>query len=397
MATGTYLTVDEITRESLRVLHQKLNFIGSIDRQYDGSFAKTGAKIGDSLRIRMPNEYEVTDGATLVVQDTEETSQALQISKRKHVGMHFDMQELTLDIDRFSERYIEPAVARLAAVMEADAMTMYQDVYNAIWTPGSAITYNDILSGRVKMQNSLAPMTNRTANLNSQDMADLVKDTKSLFNNQSNIGKQYREGYMGYVAGYDFMENTLWPLHTCGSEDGNYVVNTSTGITSGTATITVSGGTGTLAKGDVFTIAGVYQVHPETKEATSVLQQFVVTTAYSGGGGSVAVSPTPITSGAKQNISITGAGSGKTVTVAGTASGSDGTSLLYQKEAFTFATADLELPGGVDFASRKNKDGISMRIVRDYDINNDKMPCRIDVLYGYKALRPQFATRLHFN
>jgi hypothetical protein len=398
MASNTLLTPDDITREFLRVLHQKANFLTTIDTQYDDRFARDGAKIGDSLRIRNPVQYEVTTGKTLVAQDTTETSQTLQITTQKHVGMNFSMKEMTLDIQDFSERYIEPAASVLVASIEADAMSMYKDVYNSIWDDGNAIDYDDILDARVLLQNSLTPGGQRFANLSPKDTAELIKDTKSLFNNQTELGKQFLEGYIGRAAGFDFMENTLWPLHTAGGEDGAYVVNTSTGITSGSATIAVTGGTGTLAEGDVFTIVGVYTVHPETKQATTTLQQFVVTSAYSGGNGNITVSPTPITSGARQNVSIVSAGGGKSVVVAGTASGTTNVSMLYHKEAFTFATADLEMPdASVGFKSRKSKDGISLRVVRQYDINNDNMPCRVDVLYGYKALRPEFAARLHFN
>jgi hypothetical protein len=247
------------------------------------------------------------------------------------------------------------------------------------------------------IQRGLAPTSDRSANLNSKDMADLVKDTKTLFNDQAQLSKQYLEGYMGRAGGFDFMENTLWPGHTRGAADANYVVNTSTGITSGSATIAVTAGTGSLVVGDVITIVGVNSVHPETKIDTGVLQQFVITTLYAGGAGNITVSPTPITSGAKQNVVINSAGAGKAVVVAGTASGADTTSLLYQKDAFTFATADLIMPSGVDFARREVQDGISLRIVRAYDINNDNFPCRIDILYGYKTLRPEWATRLHYN
>lgn len=394
--SNSILTPTAVTREALRILHQKLNFVGSINRQYDDSFAKSGAKIGDSLKIRMPNQYTVRTGKTIDVQDTTETSQTLTVATQKGVDVNFSSADLTMSLDDFSKRVLDPAMAVLAANVEYDAMSMYKNVYNSIWTPGSAITYNDVLDGRVLMQRGLAPMGDRTANLNSQDMVDLVQDTKTLFNDQGQLSKQYKEGYMGRAAGFDFLENTMWPGHTCGSENGSYVVNTSTGITSGTATITTTAGSGTLAVGDVFTVVGVNSVHPETKVDTGVLQQFVVTEAVSGTG-AWAVSPTPITSGAKQNIVINSAGSGKTVVVAGTASGADTTSLMYQKDAFTFATADLVMPKGLDFSAREVFDGISLRIVRQYDINNDNLPCRIDILYGYKTLRPEWATRLHFN
>jgi len=394
---NSILTPTAVTREALRILHQKLNFVGSINRQYDDSFAKSGAKIGDTLKIRMPNRYTVRTGKTIDTQDTAEDSQNLQVATQKGVDTNFSSADLTLSLDDFSKRILEPAMAVLAANIEYDAMSMFKDVYNAQWTSGSAITYNDVLSGRVKIQGGLAPLTDRTANLNSQDMADLVKDTKTLFNDQAQLSKQYKEGYMGRAAGFDFLENTLWPGFTRGAANTSYVVNTSSGITSGSATVAVTAGTGAMNKGDVFTIAGVNSVHPETKVDTGNLQQFVVTADYAGGAGNITVSPTPITSGAKQNVVINSAGAGKAVTFAGTASQQDGTSMLYQQDAFTFATADLVMPNGVDFAKREIMDGISMRIVRQYDINNDNLPCRIDVLYGYKTLRPEWACRLHFN
>ena len=395
--SNTVLTDTKVTRKALSILHQKLNFIGTINRQYDDSFAKQGAKIGTTLKIREPNEYTVRTGATIDVQDTTEASQTLTVATQKGVDIHFTSVEMTMSMDDFADRVLEPAMARLAANIEYDVMSnVYKDVYQAIWTPGSAIAYNDILEGAVLMDRSLAPTGKRYANLNPQDKVDLIQDQKTLFNAQGELSKQFVEGYIGREAGFDFLMNTMWPGHTCGSENGSYVVNTSTGITSGTATITTTGGSGTLAAGDVFTVVGVNSVHPETKADTGVLQQFVLTSAASGTG-AWAVSPTPITSGAKQNIVINSAGAGKTVTVAGTASTAVGTSMLFQKEAFAFATADLVMPKGVDFAAREVFDGISMRVVRQYDINNDKFPCRLDVLYGYKAIRPQLAVRVHNN
>jgi len=391
--SNTVLTPTAVTREFLRILHQKLNFIGTIVRSYDDSFADEGAKIGDSLKIRLPNQYTVTSGATLNVQDTVEESVTLQVATQKHVGMNFSTSELTLSLDDFSKRIIEPAASVLAANVEADAMNMFKDVYNSNWNVGAAATYNKVLDARVLLQRGLAPLNDRYVNVNPLDMADIVKDTKTLFNDVGQISKQYKEGYLGRVAGFDWMENTMWPGFTRGAGT-SYVCNTSTGITSGTATITLSGGSGTSAVGDVFTIQDVYSVHPETKVSTGVLQQFVVTAA---GTTSQAVSPTPITSGAKQNVTLVSAGASKTVTFLGTASTASQTSMLYQKEAFAFATADLLMPKGVDFSAREVMDGISLRIVRQYDINNDKLPCRVDVLYGYKTLRPQFAARLHNN
>lgn len=391
--SNTLLTPTMVTREALRILHQKLTFIGSINRQYDSSFAKEGAKIGDSLKIRLPNQYVVTDGAALTTQDTTENSVTLQVSTQKHVGMNFTSAELTLSLDDFSKRIIEPAMAVLAASVEADALNMRKDVYQQANNTAAAITFANVLSGRRKLQDALAPANDRTALLSSNDGALLVDALKGLFQDTGQISKQYREGHMGYAAGFNFAESTHLSTQTRGDADANYVVNTSTGITSGSADITTTAGTGTINAGEIFTIEGVNSVHPETKVDTGNLQQFVAVTTETAAG-TWTISPTPVTSGPTQNVVINSAGASKDVVIVGTASTNYGQSMVYQKDAFTFATADLVMPKGVDFGAREVYDGISLRIVRDYDINNDRLPCRVDILYGYKTLRPQLAARL---
>jgi hypothetical protein len=388
---NSLLTPTAVTREALRVLHQKLNFVGSVTRDYDDSYAKTGAKIGDSLKIRLPNQYTVRSGATLSAQDTTESSVTLQVATQKGVDLNFTSVDLTLSLDDFSKRILDPAMSVLAANIEADALSMYKQVYQSIWNGGSAATYNKALDARVLLQRSLAPANERTALMDSLAMADVVKDTKTLFQDDASIAKQYKEGYMGRAAGFDWAENTLMPSHTRSAANGAYLVN---GAAQTGATLTVDTGANAPSEGDVITIAGVYSVHPETKVSTGVLQQFVI-----GSGASTTsfpISPSIITSGATQNVSGSPADNAA-VTFAGTASTAVQTSLLFQKGAFAFATADLVMPQGVDFASRQVLDGVSMRIVRAYDINNDKFPCRLDVLYGYKTLRAQLACRYHNN
>jgi hypothetical protein len=388
---NSLLTPTAVTREALRVLHQKLNFVGSVTRDYDDSYAKTGAKIGDSLKIRLPNQYTVRSGATLSAQDTTESSVTLQVATQKGVDLNFTSVDLTLSLDDFSKRILDPAMSVLAANIEADALSMYKQVYQSIWNGGSAATYNKALDARVLLQRSLAPANERTALMDSLAMADVVKDTKTLFQDDASIAKQYKEGYMGRAAGFDWAENTLMPSHTRSAANGAYLVN---GAAQTGATLTVDTGANAPSEGDVITIAGVYSVHPETKVSTGVLQQFVI-----GSGASTTsfpISPSIITSGATQNVSGSPADNAA-VTFAGTASTAVQTSLLFQQGAFAFATADLVMPQGVDFASRQVLDGVSMRIVRAYDINNDKFPCRLDVLYGYKTLRAQLACRYHNN
>jgi len=398
---NSLLTINMITREALRVLHQKLNFVGSINREYDSSFAKDGAKIGDTLRIRLPNQYVTRTGPTLSANtDTEERQVSLQVATQRGVDLNFQSTELTLSLDDFSSRILEPAMAQLAASIEADALTMYQDVSQSNWNGGSAATLARVLQGRKLMQDSLAPLNDRTALLNTQDNVDLVDSLKGLFQDSTNIAKQYREGYMGRTAGFDFAENTLLPRHTRGAANAAYTTSTLVAVLPVTSTtpvsaITVATGTGAMNKGDVFTIGNVFSVHPETKVSTGVPQQFVVTANYAGGAGSVSISPAIVMAGGAQNVVIPTTSATAAIAFAGTASTAVGTSLLYQKDAFTFATADLLMPKGVDMAAREVFDGISMRIVRQYDINNDRFPCRLDVLYGYKTIRPQLAARLH--
>jgi hypothetical protein len=380
-----------ITRESLRILHQKLNFVGSIERQYDESYAKSGAKIGDSLKIRLPNQYTVRTGANLSAQDTTETSVTLQVATQKGVDLTFTSVDLSMSLDDFSKRILEPAMSVLAANIESDAMAMYKDVYQSVWNGASAATLAKVLAGRKLLQDALAPPNNRTANLNTQDTVDLVDALKGLFQAGDNIAEQYREGQMGRTAGFDFVENTMWPSHSRGGSNGAYLTN---GATQTGATLAVDTGATAPSQGDVITIAGVYKVHPETKVSTGILQQFVI-----GSGAtttSFPISPAIVASGATQNVS-NAAADNSAIAFLGTASTAVGTSLLYQKEAFAFATADLVMPTGVDFARREVLDGISMRIVRQYAISTDTFPCRLDVLYGYKTLRPQLAARLHNN
>ena len=390
------LTPTMVTREALRVLHQKLNFVGNIVRDYDDSFAQKGAKIGDTIKVRLPNQYTVRTGAALSAQDTTESSVSLQIGTQKGVDLNFTSAELTLSLDDFSQRILEPAMSVLAANIEADALSMALDVYQSVNNIGSAISLNKVLMGRKALNDALAPMDNqRTCLLNTQDNVDLIDSLKGLFQDSEAIKKQYKEGIMGRTAGLDFYENTLLANQTTGTAASatTYTVNGANQTGSG---VVVATGATTFKKGDVVTFAGCNRVHPETKADTGVLQQFVITADHAGGAGTLQISPAIVTSGGYQNVSASPTNGGAVVKVGG-ASAIYKPSLVFHKEAFAFATADLILPSGVDFAAREVMDGISIRTVRQYDINNDKFPTRLDVAYGYKTLRAQLAARIMSN
>jgi hypothetical protein len=397
--SNTILTPTAVTRKALSVLHQKLNFIGSIHRDYDSSFAKSGAKIGDSLKVRLPNEFTVRSGATLTTQDVTEASTTLQVATQKGVDMTFSSAELTLSLDDFSERIIEPAMSVLAAAMEADAFTMALDVYNAVNNIGSAITLNKALTARKLLVDNLAPSDKRTLILNTQDNLDLVDGLKGLFQDSNEVAKQYRDGAMGRTAGFGTIyENTLLPSQTTGTAVSatTYTVNGAV-TANGSTAVTVAVGATTFKRGDVFTVVGCNRVHPETKVDTGALQQFVVTADYAGGAGSLSFSPAIHTTLGRQNVTAGGMPNGAAIVKVGGASAVYKPSLAFHKDAFCFATADLIMPEGVDWSAREVYDGLSMRIVRQYAISSDTMPCRLDVLYGFKTLRAQLAARILSN
>jgi len=392
-ATNTLLNINMITAKALAILHQKLNFVGAINRQYDPSFAQSGAKIGSSLRIRLPVQYTVASTPALAIQNTVETNTTLTISQQKHVDFSFSSQELTLNIDDFAARYLEPACAVLAANVEADALSMVNSVWNLVGTAGAAQTFKTVLQARKALLDNLTPQSQQwQLRINTQDNVDLVDSLKGLFQNSTQISRQYVDGVMGLAGGFEWAENTFLTTYTRGAESG-YLVG-GAGQTGSMLAVTTGSGAGNA--GDVFTIAGVFAVHPETKVNTGRLQQFVLTAAYTGGAGNMAIAPAITTTGPYQNVSNS-PGAGQALTFAGTASTATGSSIAFHPDAFTFATADLVMPGGVDMASRAQKDGLSIRVVRQYDINNDVLPTRLDILYGYTAMRPQLACRLMAN
>jgi len=265
------------------------------------------------------------------------------------VDLNFTSVDLTMTLDDFSDRILEPAMSVLAANIESDAMTMYADVFNQVNNQGQAATFAKVLQGRKILVDNLAPLAGRTANLNTQDNVDLVDGLKGLFNDRDSISAQYREGYMGRTAGFDFMENTLWPSHARGSGAG-YTANTLPAALPVTANpvsvLNVTVGTGTLAKGEVFTLAGIFRVHPETKVSTGQLQQFVATQAFAGGAGALSIAPAIILAGPMQNVVVAAPNGAAALNIAGSAGVSHGISMAYHKSAFAFATADMIMPRG---------------------------------------------------
>ena len=400
---NSILTIDMITRKALEILENNLVLSRNVNRQYDDSFAVEGAKIGSTLRIRLPDRALVTDGAALQVQDDNEQFTTLTVATQKHIGVNFTSAELTMQLDDFAERVLKPRVSQLASSVDADVANAYKNIYSTVGTPGTVpSTSLVLLQGQQKLNEYAVPMNDRYATVNPAANAGLVEGMKGLFNPVDTISRQFKNGMMGQgVLGYDEINmSQSIAQHTTGTRSASASLTVATTITTeGQSTIAINGDTGaaTFNQGDVFTVAGVYAVNPQTRQSTGSLQQFVVTStiaASSGNWASINVSPAMYTpANALATINAFPA-SGAVVTVVGAASTQYPQNLIYQKNAITLGTADLLLPQGVDMASRQVHNGISMRIVRQYDINNDRMPCRIDVLYGYSVIRAPMAVRL---
>ena len=399
---NSILTIDMITRKALEILENNLVITRNVNRQYDDSFAVSGAKIGSTLRIRLPDRALVTDGAALQVQDDAEQSTTLTVSTQKHIGVNFTTAELTLQLDDFAERVLKPRISQLASSIDADVANAYKAIFNTVGTPGvSPATALVLLQAQQKLNESAAGMAPRYATVNPAANAGLVNGLSGFFNPTDTISKQFKNGMMGTgVLGFDEINmSQSIKVHTTGSRAGTILVNGAVS-TQGQSTISIDGLTGatdTVTVGDVFTIANVFAVNPQTRESTGSLQQFVVTAAQTGVSNALAnmaISPPIYTSTSALATVNSFPADNAAVTFVGTASTAYPQNMIYHKDAITFATADLVLPTGVDMAARAVHNGISLRIIRDYDINNDRMPCRIDVLYGFSTIRPQMACRL---
>jgi hypothetical protein len=294
---------------------------------------------------------------------------------------------------------LKPRISQLASSIDADVANAYKNIFSSVGTPGTVpSTSLVLLQAQQKLNENAAVMSPRYATVNPAANAGLVEGMKGLFNPTTTISNQFKNGMMGMgVLGFEEVNmSQSIKQHTTG-DYGTAITVTSTVTTEGQSTLPISftGSSKVWNVGDVFTIAGVNAVNPQTRESTGSLQQFVVT-ASATGSSTATLSISPALYSASQALATVSSlpASGAVVTMLGAAATQYSQNLIYHKDAITFATADLLLPQGVDMASRQVHNGISMRVVRQYDINNDRLPCRIDVLYGFSTIRPQMAVRM---
>jgi hypothetical protein len=390
---NSLLTISMITRKALALFRNSNAFLQAVGRQYDDSFAVSGAKIGQTLKIRLPNDYIVRTGPTASAQDTVEQNVTLSIATQKGVDISFSSVDRAMSLDDFGTRILAPMVNNLAGSVAADLMSGSEAIPNLIHNvDGSNNTISPTFTTWATANGVLnalgAPMGNRQVVVDPITEARTVSSFSGLFNNQEKVGRQYTTGKMGNnVLGFDWSMDQTVIQHTTGT----FSAGTVNGGSQTGSTITTNAITGTLTKGDVITFAGVFAVNRTTKASTGQLMQFVVTANVANGATSIPIYPA-LTSGAVafQTASASPANSAA-ITLATKASEVYRKNFVFSPQAVTLATADLELPRGVHEAARENYDGISMRMVSAYNISTDQFLTRLDILYGFAWIRPEWA------
>ena len=392
-ATNTLVSSSIVTKESLLQLENQLGMAKTIYRDWENKFGKDGETLG----IRKPNVFRATKARVRTNSALTESTVTLTVATQAHVSFEWSTKQMTDTIERISERYIQPAMSAIANAIDVDLYALYKSVYNQVGTPGSAPDGYDVFAdARRRLNEEAIPLKNRFVNLNPEAEAGVLKGLKGLFNEKL-INNIIADGALGSLAGLDFYMAQNVQNHTTGlfSTSATPLVN---GATQTGATLVTDGfnaSSSTVKEGDVFTIAGVYAVNPKTGASTGSLRQFVVTadTTSSGGAMTIPISPSIITSGALQTVTASPADNAA-LTFAGTEDTSYPINIAYHKDCFTLACRPLEIPQSVVWGARESYNGLSVRAIKDYDIDEDKEVLRFDVLYGVLCQNPSFGCRI---
>lgn len=386
---NTLLTDSVITRKAVRLFVNTNLFIQNVDRQYDDRFAVNGAKIGDTLRIRLPNDYTVSDGPAASVQDTAEQQTTLTIQYQRHVDVAFTSEQRALKLDDFSERVALPMTNNLAGNVALTIMSDSEgEICNFVANKNGAgdiitPTADTVLNARAVLAENSAPVApGRKLIVDPRTNARVTSSLSGLFNPSQAISEQYRSGMMKNALGFDWFEDQTVLKHTAGT----FTAGTINGANQTGNTLTVNAITGTLVVGDIITIDGVIGVNRVTKQTTGQLKQFVITANAANGATSLSIYPALIPSNAGVAVQyqtvVASPANGAAISLATKPGETYIRNFAYAPEAVTMATADLFLPGGVIDAGRSVYDGVSMRMVTQYAIGTDQAISRLDVLFG---------------
>ena len=401
--SNTLLTSSVIMKESLRILKNELTFTRGVNREYDDKFGVTGAKIGATINARKPPRYVGRLGQALQVEASTETYVPITLDTQFGVDVSFSSADLTLSIDEFAGRFLKPAMATIANKVDYDGLQLFKDVNNFAGTAGvlnggsvtSSQVQSTILAARRKMTENGVPYNPRNIVVDPASSANMVSGLTNLFNPSATISKIFNQGALGdNILGFNFAEDANVASFT--PQSAGSLTAISAVPAAGATTLAVTTTAGTVPRGTVFNVAGVYAINPQNRQSTGSLMQFVVTAdTVVTTSGTLPIYPAYIPSGQFATCTGTPTSTAAITLLSGAVgSGPYAQSLAYHQDAFTLATADLLLPGGVDMAERDNFDGISMRMIRQYDINSDLFPTRFDVLYGWKTIYPELAVRI---
>ena len=391
MTTNSFVTTDKVADYALMKFGEEATFIRTINREYDDSFAKKTAKIGDTLRVPIPQHGKYRKGRVMDPAPLQTITRNVTVFGQRGFDITYNAAEWALDIEEFGRRYVDQQVADFVANLEAEILTMaIQATPNQTGNPASRfdkVAWANF--AKMQIENNGGHKGTKRLLLNPAGEIQVIDSLKGLFNAQKQLNVQYEEGEMGRASGFDWAQTTVMPLQSRGTANSGYLVN---GANQVGGSINVDTGTGTILKGEIVTFAGATAVHPQTKANLGYLRQFVVTEDYAGGGGALKVYPEIVTSGTEQNVTGSPTDNGA-VAVAGTASTPYGINLAYTKDAFTFGTVDLPDMPGLE-SSRRVYDGISMRVTTGSDIVNDQVHMRFDIMAAFGALRPEWASRI---
>ena len=412
MANST-LTTDILAKASVRYLENFLVAAKHVRRDLEDEFARevNGFTPGDTISVRKPPDYTVGTSADITgsVQDVVEGKTSITVNQRRNIAINFTSQELTQDIRKVGPRQIAPAMVQLANSVDVALMGLYTKVPNVVGTPGQAInSFADLALIGQRATELGIPAGNRALFMQPASYWGMLSSQTGLLH-QGLVGDAYKKGKLPEIGTLMPFETQNAPTHTTGSFAGTTLVDGS--ITTATTTytavkdtntqsITIDGFTASapaLKKGDVFTIADVYDVNPVTKARLGHLKQFTITADVTGSTNeaTVVVSPALIWTGAHKNIDVSSGSDldNKAVTFVGTQSTVYPTNLMLHKDAFALAMVPLAIPPGSVDGSYATYKGISIRVVPVYNGLTDVSTFRFDVLFGIEAIDPRLAIR----
>ena len=391
---NSLLTINMITREAVMLFKNSNAFIQNIDTQYDKMFAIDGAKIGTSVRIRLPNDYTVRDGAAMSIQDTAEQSTTLNLSTQRGVDVGFTSVDRTMSLDDYSERVLMPMMNNLVGNVAVEIMNGSEgNVCNFVSNTDGAgniinATQEQYLQANATLTNNSASMDNRKIVLDPVSNARAVSGLTGLLNPSQEVSEQYRSGQMKSGLGYrKWFEDQTVIKHTAGT----FTAGTVNGASQSGTTLVVNAITGTLKKGDIITLAGVNAVNWVNKQDLGTLRQFVITADAANGATSLSIFPAIVAGAVQYQSVVVAPDNSAVITLASPAGAVYRKSLAFVREAVTMATADLVLPSkGIVEGARSVYDGISLRMITAYLPGTDVLATRLDVLFGYLYVRPQW-------